>query len=172
MSKSLVEIATTQAKIETALIESGGEITPDIEAMITEIDLKLPEKVDSYDGLIQRMEMLTAYYRGRAADFTKLARGADAFIDKLKNNLKFAATSMGVKELIGVDQKFVLVPGEKVEIDELAKLPASFIVTEVTHKPDAKAILRELKEGHDVPGARLVETMSVRRYANTNRGRK
>lgn len=168
---SLIELAKMQASIETALIESGGELTPEIELMIAKLDLSLPEKVDSYDSLMQRMENLGEYYKARADEFTKLRRACENFVQRLKDNITFAAETMKVEEITGVDSRFKMMTTQSVEVVELDKIPGAFIVTETIHKVDSRGILRELKEGASIPGVQLKQSKYPRRFAN-NRGKK
>ena len=50
---TLFQLTERASQIEEALYETGGEITPEIEALMTETAAELPAKVDNYNALIQ-----------------------------------------------------------------------------------------------------------------------
>lgn len=171
-NKSLVVLAEQAAKVETMLIESNGEISPELEAMLAEIDLALPEKVESYDLLLSRMETLSNFYLERAEMLEKMAKAASNVIERCQENLKLAMAKMQVDELKGIDVRYKLTnTAGKVVIENEELIPAGYTVIEQVKKIEKKRIAEDLKLGVPVNGARLEIGKSLRRYANTPGGK-
>ena len=56
---TLFQLTERASQIEEALYETGGEITPEIEALMTETAAELPAKVDNYNALIQKLTAMS-----------------------------------------------------------------------------------------------------------------
>ena len=59
MSATLYQLTNQMAEIEAMLEETGGEITPELEAVWNETSESLPQKVDGYNQVLRN---LTAVY--------------------------------------------------------------------------------------------------------------
>ncbi len=167
-SKSLVTLAEESAKLEIALSESGGELTPEIEAMLAEIDVALPEKVENYSLLIDRMTTLSAFYKDRAKFIERMASAAEKVVERCEFNLKLAMEKTGQTEIRGIDVRYKLSPtAGKVVIENEELIDPAYTVIEQVRKIEKKRIGEDLKAGVPVKGARLEVGTSLRRYANT-----
>lgn len=167
--KSLVILAQESARIEMMLAESGGELTPQLEEMLAEIDIKLPQKVENYSLLMERMDALALHYNERASMLLKMSTAAKSVIERCKQNLKQAMINMQAEEIYGVDVRFKLQnnpPSVFIE-DEKAIDGAYTVVVPQTIKIDKNRIKEDLKMGMTVKGARLEVGQSIRQYANT-----
>lgn len=163
--KSLRELVSISTSIETALIENGGELTPEIEAALAVKDMQLPEKVDGYSLVMDRMASVADFYAQKAELFLRLSKAAESVIEKCKDNLKFAMTELKVDELQGHDFKFKLQnSAPAVIIEDESKISESYKVIKTTI--DKKKIGEDLKLGVPVEGARLERGQYVRQYAN------
>lgn len=168
MSKSLITLAEESAKIETALIESGGLLTPELEAMLDVIDVQLPEKVENYSLLMDRMTALSEFYDGRAEMLTRMSKAALAVVDRCKTNLQVAMVTLDTDEIVGIDVRFKLQNSPpKVVIENEENLDQAYVVLETVTKIDKKRIAADLKLDLPVRGARLEVGKSLRQYANT-----
>ncbi len=56
-------IVNEAMQIEQMLMESGGEITPEIDQALAVNSNSLVEKVDSYHHIIERFEALEGHYK-------------------------------------------------------------------------------------------------------------
>lgn len=168
--KSLAELVIAASIIERSLLENDGELTPVIEQMMSEIDVRLPEKVEGYAGIMARMSMIQDFYNQKAKFYMKLAQGADQVERRCKDNLKLAMETLGVKEIMGIDVKFRLMETQAVSIDDETMIPEAYkhlpIMVPVIEK---KKIAEDLKLGVQVPGASLKTNAHVRAF---NRGLK
>lgn len=163
-SKTLVTLVTEAAAIEQALIESGGEIGPELEALIPKIEGDLALKVDSYAYLIDRMKMNCEFYKQKAKDLTDLAKKCEAFSERLQDNMTFSMLSLGKDELNGNEFRYKLQKSESAKILDEKAIPAEFQVIKVTETPDRVAIKNAIKEGREVPGAALEVKVKAQRY--------
>lgn len=171
MTKSLTSIVSEIATLENSLIESGGEITPEIENAIALRDSHLPAKIDSYAIVMERFGGVAEFYKAKADSYLKLARAANAIIDRCENNLREALRSLETKTLEGNDVVFRLSPSNpKVVFDNENLIDDAYKVTETVVKIDRKRIADDLKIGVPVPGAHLEESYSLRK--SVNRGKK
>ena len=100
---------------------------------------------DATDAEIKAMQ--------RRKDVTK------KMIDRLKENSLVAMRVLGETKITDEAQTATLTVCKKapsVEIQDESKLPPVFVVVKTATAVDKIGIARELKAGHDVPGARLV----------------
>lgn len=168
MKESLRELVKITSALELKLIESDGEITPDLEKELQVKDIQLPEKIDGYDAILERLQMLANHFSQQAQQFSALANLAVGAQERLEDNLKFAMEELKTTELKGVYSKFklqnnppkVLIQNEEI-IEEVYKRKKEVVTI------DKKAIAEELKLGLPVRGATLIQGQSIRRYKNT-----
>lgn len=164
-NKSLMSIVEQTADLETLLIESGGELTPEIEALLAVNEKELASKADGYAMVIERMEDIAQFYKRKAEALNKLAKAAEGVATGCKERIKFAMQTLNTNEIAGNDIRFKLQPTNpsclienEDEVDPLYKKA----VTEI--KIDKKKIAEDLKLGVPVKGAKLIENLSLRTY--------
>ena len=161
--RTLVEISNT---VLNQLIESGGELTPEMEAQLAQVEINLPVKVDGYAAIMERLEMEEAYWKEKAAKFIAVARGCTNVRDRLKESLKFAMSELGTTEILGNDVKFKLSNSKPKMIIDPDTIDKAYTMQVTTTEIDKKRIEEDLKMGVPVQGARLEETKSIRQYVN------
>lgn len=166
MSESLRELVSVASEIENHLIESAGLLTPELENALAVIEIKLPQKIDGYNAVLERMEMAEAYWKMKASEFQAVAKGCASAREFVKNRLKEVMKENNLTELVGNDVKFKLSNSKpKMIIDDETLDKAYFMqVTEVV--PDKKRIEEDLKMSVPIAGAKLEETKSLRAYPN------
>ena len=165
-NKSLVTIVKEVAHLETMLIEAGGEMTPEIEAMLTVKEVNLPDKVDNYEAMLGRLELIEGLYKDRAKRFASAAKSLGNAQDVLKERLKAAMKELGVNELLGHDIRFKLSSSKpKLVILDEKLIPKEYKVQVIIDELQKDRLTEDLKIG-TVPGASLEETFSLRKYVN------
>lgn len=165
-NKSLPQLVQTSQVLIQALLESNGEITPEIEAALIEVDVKLPQKIDNYQAVLDRLDMESEYWSARAESFAKMAKGCKSAKERLKDSLKFAMKALETDELIGNDCRFKLSNSKPKMIIDQIELEPSYYMQVTTTEVDKKKIEEDLKLGVPVKGARLEEVKSIRSYLN------
>lgn len=156
MSKTLTSLVAEVAEIETKIIESNGEITPEIETLLCLNTKELSSKVDNYVGLIQKMEQCEAYYYEKAQFFLTLAKAFDGVKTSCNERMLQALKDLGKDEIKGTDYKFKIYKSPpKLVIDDKEKIPEQFLVIKTDVLIDNAALKTELKSGKPMEGAHL-----------------
>ena len=171
-NKSLITLAKESNQLEVMLLESGGEVTPEIEAMLTVKEVNLPSKVDNYYHVMHRLDGLEIHYKEMADKFQKAAKTFSGASKSLKDRLKIAMRELGEDEIKGNDFRFKLSnskPSLIIEDDKVIPKDYFVQVTETVLEKDR--LLEDLKIG-EVAGARLEPSFSLRSYVNTPKATK
>jgi hypothetical protein len=165
-SKNLTLIVNEANEIEQMLIDSFGSIDERLEKLITVNKDELAEKIDGYDIIFERLDVLAKHYKQRAEFFSNIAKGLSKTEDRLKENIKTAMSELKVTELEGNDIRFKLsnTKPSMVVLDEDA-IPREYF-EEITVTQLNKSRLRDDLAIGPVPGAKLEESFALRTYAN------
>lgn len=167
-NKSLVAIVNEAFSLEQMLIESGGEITPEIENALSVNSNEMTTKLDGYHHIIERFESLESHYKDRALFFNQVGTQCKNAVSRLKENIKFAMMEMGIDEVRGSDVRFKLSKTSgTLEITDKELVPVEFKSEVITTEIDKKALKEALQKGEPIQGAELKEGYSLRAYANT-----
>jgi hypothetical protein len=169
MSKnnSLVSLVNESNNLELMLIESGGEMTPEIEQALAINEKGLLEKVDRCAFVLERLEAMEDFYKQKADYFSKISSQVKNAQVRMKDNLKIVMDTMNVEELVGQEVRFKKVPtAGKLNIIDETLIPAEFKKTVAVIEIDKKS-LKDAALKYEVPGAEFVPGFSVRTYANT-----
>lgn len=166
MSLKLAEFISQAAAIERALIESGGEIGPNLEKELLEIDLSKREAIDGVQLTLDRLESVGDYWKARAESYARIATSIEQSARKLKNHVKTLMAASGEHELLGLEWRLKLCAAKpKMVVDE-SVLPKEYFKEKVTLVPDKSRIEEDLKLGVPVPGASLEAVHTLRTYPN------
>ncbi len=153
----LHELAHLANTIEEKLLESSGEITEDIEAMLTIRDENLPDTIERYAFSVDKMKSAAQLYHKRANDLLKIAKGMENMSDNLIKRVDKYMTDNNLLEVTGHEMKFKRVGCAKsLVISDPSKIPDAFstFVPETT-VPNKDKIKKALSAGEEVPGASL-----------------
>lgn len=167
-SLSLLALVDQASQIQRKLIEAGGEITEDLEAMLPIAEVHLPTKVEQYAFVVQQLRNQAKFFKEKAEYFAQISKSFDVGADSMEERIKEAAIKLGVSEIIGVDHKFTITnTAGSVEItnEELIE-PIYKKEVPVSYKIDKKKIGEDLRLGLPVAGAYLKENKSVKITAN------
>jgi len=165
-NKTMAELTSLSHILNQAIIEAGGEITPEIEQLLTDLDIKTKEKVDAYKYAMDKMEIEAEYFKQRAEEFMHVAKGFINSRERLNIILKNRMIVDGSKELLGNDSKFKLVSLKpKMVIDEKF-LEDRFYREEVLKKVDRNTIEEAIKQGEAVAGVTLEPVFALRPSIN------
>ena len=163
---TLRELVQSSQSIVEALIESGGELTPEMDAQLQNLEVNLPAKIDGYASIMDRMEMEEAYWKAKAETLRSVAKGCANVRERLKESLKYAAQQMSASELVGNDVKFKISNSKPRLIVDETLLDDAYKMHVTTIEVDKKKIEEDLKIGVPVVGAHLSPTHSIRAYVN------
>lgn len=161
MSITLYNIAADFNLINNELTDNGGELTPEIEARLTELNHSIEIKGFNIAGLIfSKNDNLTAIDT-QIARLTDLRKTESNAIENLKkyllNNMQFA----GITEIKLPTLKISLRPSKSIEIvDESLLPPGAFIVVPESRKV-SKIQIKELLKTGECEGAKEVTNYSI-----------
>lgn len=173
-SLSLYELTAEQQALEDALIENGGELTPELEEMLNANTEALAVKVDGYNKILRKFEGAETAIDAEIKRLTAMKRTAQNSQKSLKAHLLWAMKNAGLEKLEGNLCKASLRHTTSLEVDEEALLGTiavkvaewqrtlpSFVT--LTAKVSKTAIKDAYPKGVDVlpVGCQYVENESV-----------
>lgn len=151
-------------QIENMLIESGGELTPEMESLLSLNPKTISEIVDIKYMSLERMEASVEMFKKKAEQFEKIAISLDQARKYINESIKQYMVESGKKELKGNDYQFKLSgAAPKVQIVDESKLDSCYKKEKVEIQIDKKRIAEDLKKGIPVEGAILEESYSLRK---------
>lgn len=168
VSNSLVAIASRFYDIDRMLIESAGEMTPEIQSFMDLAQGDMADKIDNYKLYIEHLESRAEYF----ASIERQAYAAAALfknqVKRMKDNLKTTALQIGTSDLLGNDYRFkVSTSKPKLKIDNAEAIPVKFMEEIISFVPNKGLIEMEIADGKEVPGCKMESTISIRDYVNT-----
>lgn len=162
-TKTLANIIDEAKALELAIWDSGGEITPEVDALIKVNAQELSHKVDNYAMLLQRLEMAEAHYKQVADRYRDVAGKIGKLTDRLQNNIKEAMDAIHSKSLNGELNSFSirLNPPSVAVIDE-GKIDRHYFKEVISYSLEKKRIKDDLKMGIEVNGCRLEQGVTLK----------
>ena len=160
-SNSLVALAQLAVQVEQALLEAGGELTPEVEALLAVVQENLPAKVDSYRAVLDRLDLAGDYYADKAKQYQAAAKSCAKAVDRLKDNIKAAMLAMDAKTIEGEDFKFTL-SSMAPKVVLTGDIPDAFQRAVIEYKPDTEAIRAALDAGQALTFAQLQPVVALR----------
>lgn len=147
---------------------SQGELSPGIEARMMALDISVPEKVDAWGFVIDRMVAEEAFWRERAQEAEDMARKYASHREYMKKHLKRVMSENEMRELKGTQTRFVLSRTKPaLAIYDKSIVPATFTKEVISIELDKEAISIALESGIEVPGCQLLGGASLRKYTNS-----
>jgi len=98
---SLYELGEQWQALEAALVESGGELTPEVEAAFAALGAIESHKVDSYAAVVRSFSAYLEAVKAEEAELRTKRKVAEAAIERLKGRLLDYMRERGVRELRG-----------------------------------------------------------------------
>lgn len=164
--RTLPEIMAQATAITQALIEAGGELSPELEKRLELNKQELAQKVDAYIFIDDRFQAEAKFFAERAKAYQKIARSFERLSDVLRERVKQVMVETDTKEIRGDEYRFVLSPTQPRLVIEEGKLPREFLIQVTTVTPDKERIKTTLKDGFEIPGATLEGGFALRSYLN------
>jgi len=121
---TLFELTTEQLALEAQLEETGGELTPEIEARMAETAEAFPKKIDGYGTMLRKFaaaEKMCDDEIKRVQGLKKVAQNAQKSI---RRHLLDTMTFFKIKKLDGVTTKMWTGTSTALEVDEVELLKA------------------------------------------------
>ena len=151
---TLFNITAEQKRINDALMESGSELTPELEEALVINAENFAVKAEGYAISIHLFE---AYAEAADAEIKRLMalkKSAQGAVKRLKDNLAYGMEVMGYDKVDMGLHKLSFRTSTAVNITDEVKIPNNYIKVET--KIDKESLKRDLKAGLVIEGAELV----------------
>jgi len=171
---TLYRLTDEQNRIEDMLIETEGEITPEIAELLEATDAALAQKVDGYNHIIRRCASYAQACKDEKMRFARLQKAYENASAGLKQHIQFVMEAQGIDKLESPtckisfrnnpesvqisDEEAVLAPYMTALTKAMAKLPAWVKVDVSINKTELRDAIRT---GLPVKGAELTQTRSI-----------
>ena len=158
---NIFQITSEFRDLENALIESGGELTPELESALKLNSEQLQQKGQGYGYLIKGMEYDVDVIDTEIKRLQEMKRVRQNAIERLKTTLKIAMELTGLQEIKTPTLKVSFRKSEAVQVDDVALLDEKFIRVKTLKEADKTAIKEAIKAGESVTGAVLVTNYNL-----------
>lgn len=138
--------------------DEDGVIAEEVLAELDALEVAKEEKIDNCISFIKSREAMAEMLKKERQAIAKREKTAENEVERVKQYLTFCLAGAKWESTAG---KVSYRRSEAVEVEDLDEIPAIY-KTEVTEvKADKKAIKEAIKNGYEVPGARLEERQST-----------
>lgn len=162
MIPALYKISQEQLRINEALMENGGELTPELEEALIINENNFAVKVENYIASIHHFDALVEAADAEIKRITAIKKAAFNASRGLKDNLTNGMAVMGLEKAdIGLN-KLSFRHSTAVTVTDESKIPPCYIKVET--KVDKESLKRDLKAGLVIEGAALTtnKTLQIR----------
>jgi hypothetical protein len=163
---TLISLAQEAMQLSQAILEAGGELTPEVEAALTANTQALVTKLDGYVYIQDRLEMEAAHWKTRAEQCMSVSRTYSSARERLRESVKRVMIEMDQTDLRGSEHRFKLVKSKPRLVINEAEIPAEYQMQVTTMVPDKERIREDLEMGATIPGARFEESFRLTDYVN------
>ena len=158
--ETLYKIETDYTELITKIELAEGEITPEIEELLTINEKQLQSKSIAYLSVIKNKEAFITQIDEEIKRLQALKRKNDNIVCYLKGRLLNAVKVFGNFE-VGLT-KFGTRKSEAVIVDDVNSLPKEFKTIKVTEQPNKRAIKEAIKNGQDIKGCKIQENLNLK----------
>src|SRR3990167_7441840 len=160
---TLVELYRQAHTIEQAIIENNGELTPELDAALMNIETNMAEKLDGYAFVLDRMKSSQEFWKAESEKTAALAKACATIQSRIKERLKFIMSERGQKTCEGNKTKFTLsaTKGSFIVGDEEA-IPEKFKTATTVYVVDRERVRTAIEAGEEVPGAWIIAGHQLR----------
>ena len=161
MNVSLYEISADFLKALDGLEvdEETGEIM-NFDA-VEALDAQFEDKAESVACYIKNLSAFAADLKAEEENLSARRKTVERRVDSVKKYLSSCLATVGKDKVVTAKARISFRKSIQVQIDDEAALPADFVTTTVTTKPDKTAIKKAIQAGEDVTGASLVENRNI-----------
>ena len=158
---TLYGITSELNDILTQLEELGGEVTPELEQALAINEENFAAKSEDYGHAILNLKGMAAAAKAEKERLTALQKFYENTYNRLDNALKTAMVATGHDKVETPTMRLSLRHTTATEVDDLNAVPMEYKTTKVEVVADKTAIKKAIQSGEDVPGAHLVENVSL-----------
>lgn len=173
--RTLAEIVESTLETEQALFENGGELTPELEAIMARDAADMEKKVDGYNAAFREEDARAKAIGEEIKRLQALKKTAENSARRIKDLLKYNMERLGVDRVNGQHCKAYFTSSTAVQCDEAVvlkpyeaavaafreSLPAYVSVDLSISKTDLKKAISELGKDESIEGAALQTSRSI-----------
>lgn len=153
---NIFQISTDYIALSNAIIENGGELTPELEQALQINQEQLQAKGIQYGYVIKSMAADIAIIDTEIERLTALKKSRQKTVERIKSTLQSAMELYGVTEIKTPTLSITFRKSESVVILDSDIIPKEYTrVSPPVISPDKDLIKKAIKEGHPVIGAEL-----------------
>lgn len=163
MQNSLYQISSEMDQLLEAVATADGEITPEIEAQIAQVNTALVEKTDGIVSWVNYNEDLIELAQKRIKDLQEFILRTNAKLGNFDKYVNACLQRVGTNKIEGKLYSIVKrKPSQVVNIFDETLIPMDFInIPEPKPTVQKAEIAKALKAGKEVPGAKLEESQNI-----------
>lgn len=170
---SLLDLTREAARLEDMLMEhaesNGGEVNPNLENFLAEIEANIATKVDNYQYVMDRLEATATALALRAKKFNDASDALCNARDRMKDRIKVAMHERGLTEVAGRDIRFRLTSTKGRLVVDSKKIPHELMLVKTVTEPDRERIRTLIESGQAVEGAEIQPGFQLRSYVNKDK---
>lgn len=156
---TLREIATDVERLFALIEEQDGEILPEQESLLAELQDKMLHKTDAVADFLQTLDERAQMIRAEEVRLAERRKRVEATIERLEGYVLRVLDMTGRQQVVGTLHTLSRRVGPAAlviddEGDVLVSLPEC-VITEVVQRIDKAAVKRAIKAGTPVRGAHL-----------------
>lgn len=143
------------------LEELGGEITPELEQALAINEEQFVAKAEDYGHAILNLKGMAAAAKAEKERLAGLQKFYENAQNRLTDALSNAMQVFGHDKVENATMRLSLRHSTATEVDDIDQVPAEYKTTKVEVVADKTAIKKAIQSGEAVPGAHLVENVSL-----------
>ena len=143
------------------LEELGGEITPELEQALAINEEQFVAKAEDYGHAILNLKAMAGAAKAEKDRLAALQKFYENAQKRLTDALSNAMQLFGHDKVENAAMRLSLRHTTATEVDDLDAIPMEYKTTKVEVVADKTAIKKAIQSGEDVPGAHLVENVSL-----------
>lgn len=121
-NRTLFQLTTEMAELEDLLYETGGELTPEIEEMLTATEMALSAKADGYNTLLRKMKAHSEACAEEIRRMQAMKKVAENAQKRVREHILDVMSCNGIRKIEGEFCKMSLSERAGLVIDEAALL--------------------------------------------------
>jgi Siphovirus Gp157 len=161
MKQSIFQISTELNEIINAIIDGGGELTPELEQSLMIKEEELSTKSIKYGYVVKALEYDVNIIDDEIKRLSQIKKVRQNTAERLKNVLKITMQGFNIPEIDTPTMKINFRKSSSLEITDEDLIPKKFVTIKQTSTIRKADIKKAIKEGEEIAGARVVENQNL-----------